>query len=460
MSRLIRYAKKLLESNILTFPQQRYTSSQQPIKDYDLLVVGGGIMGVSTAREMLKRHPFLKIAIVEKESKLATHQSGHAKGIIYTGLLCSPGSLNAKLCIEGYRLACTYIYEKRIPHKKCGKLIVATHRDEIKNLMNLYKNGIENDVPNLTILRNQDEIQKVEPFCRGIKALWSPETCIVNWVKVVDSLAKDFKANSGDIILNFKVRKLTETKGDKAEEYPITVHGCLDNDILHAKNVLTCAGLQSDLLAKKTGCSIEPRPIPFRSEQLQLAKERQHMVKGIIYSVPKTRLSFLVPHFTSRLDESVLYGPSTLLALGREGYKSHDASIIDLFNVLRYPGFMKLVSHNFGLSVEEFRKSVYLSSQVTQFQKLIPELKISDVKRASAGVAAVAVNRDGSLMEEIVLHRSIGNSPLSTKVIHCRSFPSPGATNSLAIAKIIANAIELEFDIGDRWCDSTSYAIL
>uniref|UniRef100_A0A1A9VXR9 L-2-hydroxyglutarate dehydrogenase, mitochondrial n=1 Tax=Glossina austeni TaxID=7395 RepID=A0A1A9VXR9_GLOAU len=460
MSKLISCAKRVLRSTNVILSQQRYINAQQPNNDYDLIVVGGGIVGVTSAREMLERHPYLRIAIVEKESSLAVHQSGHTNGIVHTGVFFKPDSLNAKLCGEGYRLTCAYLDKKRIPHKKCGKLIVATHVNEVRHLMELYQNGMANGIPNLKLLHNEDEIREIEPFCRGIKALWSPETSIVDWVKVTENLASDFKANNGEIVLDFKVTKFSETNGDKAAEYPISLHGCLDSDILRTTNVLTCGGLQSDLIAKKTGCSREPLTIPLRSEQLLIAQEKQHMIKGIIYSVPKTSLSFLVPHFTPLMDESILYGPSTLLSPGRESYKWRDANIIELFSALRYPGFIKMVSQNCTIGFEEVRKFIYLYSQVDQFQKLIRELKISDIKRAQAGVEAHNVNPDGSLVKELVLHRSTGSSALSKRVIHCRNVPSPGATNSLAIAKRIADTIEIELDIGNKWCRKNTQTVL
>lgn len=267
------------------------------------------------------------MAIVEKEPKLAAHQSGHNSGVIHAGIYYKPGSLKAKLCVEGLRLTYAYLDKKKIPYKKCGKLIVATDNDEVKRLMDLYERGKKNNVPNLTLLHSEDEIQKIEPFCQGLKALWSPDTGIVDWGQVTQHYAMDFKTDGGDIFCNYKVKKFTETKGEKIDAYPITIHGDRNNQILLTKNVLACGGLQSDLLAEKTGCPREPRIIPFRGEYLLLAKEKQHMIKGNIYPVPDPRFPFLGVHFTPRMDGSVWLGPNAVLAFKREGYKYADTLI-------------------------------------------------------------------------------------------------------------------------------------
>uniref|UniRef100_A0A1A9Z0Q4 L-2-hydroxyglutarate dehydrogenase, mitochondrial n=1 Tax=Glossina pallidipes TaxID=7398 RepID=A0A1A9Z0Q4_GLOPL len=452
MSKLAINFKGLLQRSNLHIMQQRYRSLQHRNKDYDLIVIGGGIVGVASAREILQRHPYLRVAIVEKEPKLAAHQSGHNSGVIHAGIYYKPGSLKAKLCVEGLRLTYAYLDKKKIPYKKCGKLIVATDNDEVKRLMDLYERGKKNNVPNLTLLHSEDEIQKIEPFCQGLKALWSPDTGIVDWAQVTQHYAMDFKTAGGDIFCNYKVKKFTETKGEKIGAYPITMHGDHNNQILLTKNVLACGGLQSDLLAEKTGCPREPRIIPFRGEYLLLAKEKQHMIKGNIYPVPDPRFPFLGVHFTPRMDGSVWLGPNAVLAFKREGYKWSDVNVFELIDALRYPGFIKLASKNLGFGLKEIIKSAFINLQMKDLQKFIPDITEYDVCRGPAGVRAQALSLSGELVDDFVFDRSAGHNLLAKRILHCRNAPSPGATSSLAIAKMVADKVELEFGIGNKHC--------
>uniref|UniRef100_D3TP33 L-2-hydroxyglutarate dehydrogenase, mitochondrial n=1 Tax=Glossina morsitans morsitans TaxID=37546 RepID=D3TP33_GLOMM len=456
MSKLAINFKGLLQRSNLRVMQQRYRSLQHRNKDYDLIVIGGGIVGVASAREILQRHPYLRVAIVEKEPKLAAHQSGHNSGVIHAGIYYKPGSLKAKLCVEGLRLTYAYLDKKKIPYKKCGKLIVATDNDEVKRLMDLYERGKKNNVPNLTLLHSEDEIQKIEPFCQGLKALWSPDTGIVDWGQVTQHYAMDFKTDGGDIFCNYKVKKFTETKGEKIDAYPITIHGDRNNQILLTKNVLACGGLQSDLLAEKTGCPREPRIIPFRGEYLLLAKEKQHMIKGNIYPVPDPRFPFLGVHFTPRMDGSVWLGPNAVLAFKREGYKWSDVNIFELIDALRYPGFIKLASKNLGFGLKEIIKSAFINLQMKDLQKFIPDITEYDVCRGPAGVRAQALSLNGELVDDFVFDRGAGHNLLAKRILHCRNAPSPGATSSLAIAKMVADKVELEFGIGDKHCERTT----
>ncbi|XP_073817044.1 L-2-hydroxyglutarate dehydrogenase [Musca autumnalis] len=416
-------------------------------KDYDLVVVGGGIVGTASAREILMRHPSMKIAILEKESKLAFHQSGHNSGVIHAGIYYKPGTLKAKLCVEGLHLAYKYLDAKGIPYKKCGKLIVATDELEVSRLMDLHERGIKNNVPDLQLIEGS-KIQEVEPYCKGLKALWSPQTGIVDWGLVTEYFGQDFKQAGGDIYLDFKVTKFEESKDAGASEYPVTIRGDRSHQVVRSRNVLTCGGLQSDLIAEKTGCPRSPRIIPFRGEYLLLAKEKCHMVRGNIYPVPDPRFPFLGVHFTPRMDGSVWLGPNAVLALKREGYGWGDVNLLELFDALRYPGFLKMASKYIGFGLSEMSKSVFTNLQVKDLQKFIPEITEYDVSRGPAGVRAQALDMDGNLVDDFVFDRGVGTGSLATRVLHCRNAPSPGATSSLAIAKMVADKIEHEFGIG------------
>ncbi|XP_065357291.1 L-2-hydroxyglutarate dehydrogenase, mitochondrial [Calliphora vicina] len=446
MSLLIKNIRQPLNFKVplaVAIRQQRWQHNQNS-RDYDLVVVGGGIVGVASAREILLRHPSMKIAILEKEAKLAVHQSGHNSGVIHAGIYYKPGTLKAKLCVEGLHLAYKYLDEKKIPYKKCGKLIVATNDVEVSRLMDLNERGLKNNVPDMQLI-DGDKIKEIEPFCEGVKALWSPHTGIVDWGLVTQYYGQDFKQAGGDIHLDFKVTKFTES-GDA--DYPVTIHGGNSQQVVRTRNVLTCGGLQSDLLAEKTGCPRSPRILPFRGEYLLLAKEKCHMVNGNIYPVPDPRFPFLGVHFTPRMDGSVWLGPNAVLAFKREGYSWGDINLLELFDALRYPGFIKMASKYIGFGLSEMSKSAFIPLQIKELQKFIPDITEYDVSRGPAGVRAQAMDMDGNLVDDFVFDRGTGSDALAKLVLHCRNAPSPGATSSLAIAKMVADKIEQEFNIG------------
>ncbi|XP_017069991.1 LOW QUALITY PROTEIN: L-2-hydroxyglutarate dehydrogenase, mitochondrial [Drosophila eugracilis] len=425
--------------------QKRFQHSSSNCRDYDLVVVGGGIVGAASAREILLRHPTLKVAILEKENQLAKHQSGHNSGVIHAGIYYKPGTLKARLCVEGMHLVYAYLDEKKIPYKKCGKLIVATDEKEVKLLGDLEKRAIANNVPDLRMIEGS-EIQEIEPHCKGLKALHSPHTGIVDFGLVTEHYGQDFKQCGGHIYLGFNVNKFTETK--EGADYPVTIHGAVPGQTVRTKNVLTCGGLQSDLLAEKTGCPRDPRIVPFRGEYLLLSKEKQHMVNGNIYPVPDPRFPFLGVHFTPRMDGSIWLGPNAVLALKREGYTWGDINLFELFDALRYPGFAKMASKYLGFGLSEMSKSWFINLQIKALQKYIPDITEYDIQRGPAGVRAQAMDLQGNLVDDFVFDRGEGSGPLAKRVLHCRNAPSPGATSSLAIGKMIADKIENEFSIG------------
>lgn len=429
------------------FQSLRRLQHNQSPKNYDLVVVGGGIVGVASAREILLRHPNLNIAILEKEKKIATHQSGHNSGVIHAGIYYKPGSLKAKLCVKGLHLSYKYLDEKNIPYKKCGKLIVAVNEKEIDGLMALYERGQKNQVSDLKIIE-KSQIKEIEPYCQGVKALWSPNTGIVDWALVTEYYGNDFKCAGGDIYLNFKVSKFEETKDDS--EYPVTIRDSTQRQQIRTRYVLTCGGLQSDQLAELTGCARAPRIIPFRGEYLLLSKEKCHMIRGNIYPVPDARFPFLGVHFTPRMDGSVLLGPNAVLALSREGYRWKDINLYELFDALRYPGFIKMATKYLGFGLKEISKSALIALQVKELQKYIPDIMEYDVSPGPAGVRAQAMDINGNLVDDFVFDqgKDNGKSAIAKRVLHCRNAPSPGATSSLAIAEMVADKIDEEFKIG------------
>uniref|UniRef100_A0A336LS65 L-2-hydroxyglutarate dehydrogenase, mitochondrial n=1 Tax=Culicoides sonorensis TaxID=179676 RepID=A0A336LS65_CULSO len=408
---------------------------------YDLVVVGGGIVGVASAREIIIRHPKLRIAIIEKEKSLAVHQSGHNSGVIHAGIYYKPGSLKAKLCVEGLRLSYAYCNEKKIPYKKVGKLIVATNQEEVKRLKDLEERGIQNKVPNMQVV-DAKQIREIEPYCIGLKAIWSPETGIVDWARVCRFYGKDFEEAGGHIYLNFQAQNFVETSGDA--DHPVTILGN-NNQRITTKYVLTCGGLQSDILAKLTGCSATPKIVPFRGEYLLLNPEKSHMVKGNIYPVPDPRFPFLGVHFTPRMDGSIWLGPNAVLALKREGYKWTDINLKELFESVTYSGFLRMTGRFLLPGLNEAAKSLITPLQVKELRKYIPDILDCDVMPGPAGVRAQALTPEGELVDDFIFDQGAGESPIAKQVLHCRNAPSPGATSSLAIAKMIADRIDKDF---------------
>lgn len=419
----------------------RYSSSiEKRIPKYDVVVVGGGIVGVASAREYLQRHPNLKMAIVEKEPELAMHQTGHNSGVIHAGIYYKPGSLKAKLCVEGLQLIYKYCDEKQIPYKKVGKLIVATNNTELTNLLELYERGQKNNVKDLELI-DGDKIKMYEPNCNGIKALLSPHTGITDFKVICNSYAHDFQNLGGEIMCNFNVNGFSETSD---ADYPVCVQSVSEETVL-AKYVLTCGGLYSDILAELSGCSKAPRIVPFRGEYLLLKEDKQNLVKGNIYPVPDPRFPFLGVHFTPRMDGNVWLGPNAVLAFKREGYTWSDFNLGELWDAVKFSGFRKLASKYITAGSEEMLRSFFLSLQVKSLQKFVPVLTRNDVTRGPAGVRAQALDENGNLVDDFVF--DMGHSKLKKRILHCRNVPSPGATSSQAIAKMIADKLEAEFKL-------------
>lgn len=412
-----------------------------------MVVVGGGIVGTASARELLLRHPHLKIALLEKESKLAAHQSGHNSGVVHAGIYYKPGSLKARLCVEGMRLAYAYFDAKGIPYKKCGKLIVAKNLREVPILLDLHHRGTTNGVADLQLI-DSDRIADIEPHCVGQLALWSPHTGIVDWELVTQHYGDDFQRAGGTVRVDFEARRFEESGN---AEFPVSIAGRKGTDRVQTRYVLTCGGLQSDTVAELTGCPRAPRIVPFRGEYLVLAPEKQHLVRGNIYPVPDPRFPFLGVHFTPRMDGSVWLGPNAVLAFKREGYRWRDVNLFELFDALRYGGFRRLAAKYMGFGLGEMLKSAFLPLQVNELQKYVPELGDFDVRRGPSGVRAQALAEDGSLVEDFVFdgtEQCVG--AIGRRVLHCRNAPSPAATSSLAIARMIADRMEGEFQLAAR----------
>ncbi|XP_056648529.1 L-2-hydroxyglutarate dehydrogenase, mitochondrial isoform X1 [Diorhabda sublineata] len=421
------------------------SDSNSANKNYDIVVVGGGIVGVATAREIINRHSNLRMALLEKETQLANHQTGHNSGVVHAGIYYQPGSLKAKLCVEGAQLSYKYFDSKKIPYKKCGKLIVATNPEEIKKLKDLYARAITNKVPDIQYIEGEKAIKAIEPLCTGLEALWSPHTGIVDWALVTKYYAADFVERKGNVFLNFAVNGFHESKNP---DYPIKICSTTNNSV-NAKYVLTCGGLQSDRLAVMSGCSKNPKIVPFRGEYLVLRSEKARLIKTNVYPVPDPRFPFLGVHVTPRMDGSVWLGPNAVLAFRREGYKWSDIHFGELLETITYPGFIKLGFKYLIPGAMEMIKSRIVSLQLRDVQKFLPTVTKGDIEKkiTPAGVRAQALDGKGNLVDDFVFDKNTSGGPTASRILHCRNAPSPGATSSLAIAKMIAERCETEFNL-------------
>jgi (S)-2-hydroxyglutarate dehydrogenase len=392
---------------------------------FDVVIVGGGIIGFAVAREILKRQPGTSLAIVEKESALSQHQTGHNSGVIHSGIYYTPGSLKARLCTAGAQMIYEYCESHGVKADRCGKLIVATEENELPALDELYRRGTANGVPDLEMV-GPAGIREHEPHCTGIRAIWSPATGIVDFSQVAQAMADDVTQSGGVILTGRAMTGLTgRTKS-------IAVQTSLGE--LIATRVLTCAGLHSDQVAVLSGAPAEPRIVPFRGDYWQLRPDRSHLARNLIYPVPDPKFPFLGVHFTRRIgDDSVWLGPNAVLALAREGYRRWDIRPGSLAQTLGYPGFRRMARKYWRTGLAEVYRDYSKRAFVAACQRFIPELEPSDVIPGPSGVRAQAVARDGRLVDDFSFNIQ------GKRLMHVRNAPSPAATSSLAIAKLIVD---------------------
>ena len=391
---------------------------------YDVVVVGAGIIGLSSAREILKRCPGGSLAVVEKEPAIGTHQTGHNSGVIHSGIYYAPGSRKARLCVEGSKMMYEYCDSHSIPTDRCGKLIVATRPSELPILEELSRRGTANGVRGLRML-GPSEITDFEPNCIGVRAIWSPDTGIVDFSQVAASLAEEVLGLGGAILTSRTVIGL-EARSD----------GVLvrtNQDDLTAKRVLACAGLHSDLVARMSGAPREPRIVPFRGDYWQLRPDRRDLVRNLIYPVPDPSFPFLGVHFTRRITDGAIWlGPNAVLAFAREGYRRSDIQILDLAQSLSYRGFARLARKYWRTGIAELYRDYSKRAFVASCQRFVPSLDPCDVVPGPSGVRAQSLASTGALVDDF--HFDVQGAHL----MHVRNTPSPAATSSLAIGRDIA----------------------
>jgi 2-hydroxyglutarate dehydrogenase len=398
---------------------------------FDLVVVGAGIVGLACARALMHRHPDWRIAIVEKENDIAQHQSGHNSGVIHAGIYYTPGSLKARLCVEGARMLYRFCEEREIPVRRIGKVIVATNRAELPGLRELERRGRENRVPGLRWLA-ASELREIEPRVDGIAALHSPATGVVDYPAICRALAGDLRSAGHEIRTGCEVRTADE-RGDRL----VIGHS---GGVLSARRALFCAGAWADRLARRAGAPEDPRIIPFRGAYLLLRPQSRELVRGLIYPVPDPRLPFLGVHLTRHIDDAVSIGPTALVVGARDAYRLTTVRWSDLADSVAWPGTRKMAWRFRSSAWSEVKHLVRRRTLVAAAQRFIPELQLRDVHPGPVGVRAQALSRDGSLVDDFVFSAT-------GRALHVRNAPSPAATSALAIAEHVADSFEQRFGL-------------
>jgi len=390
---------------------------------YDVAVIGAGIVGLATALALTERRPDLRLAVLDKEGQVAAHQTGHNSGVIHAGLYYKPGSLKAKMAVEGARRMIEFCQEQDLPYDLCGKVVVATSEEEVPRLETLYERGTANGVPGLTKIRGE-QIPEYEPHATGVSGLWSPNTGIVDYLAVTQRYAEIVQQRGTKLRLNTEVTAIQERPGDLILE---TSQGAF-----HSRTVVNCGGLQSDLIAKMTGDTHGLRIVPFRGEYYELEPSSQSLVRGLIYPVPDPRFPFLGVHFTKKIYDAVEAGPNAVLAFAREGYKKTDIDPAYLARLLTFRGFWIMGAHYWQTGLAEMYRSYNKRAFVKALQALVPEISVDDVRRGGAGVRAQAMDNQGNLLDDF----SFIEGP---RAVHVLNAPSPAATASLVIGEAIAD---------------------
>jgi len=397
---------------------------------YDIAIIGGGIVGLATAMALSKR-PNTKIVVLEAENRLAAHQTGNNSGVIHSGIYYKPGSLKARNCTQGREAMYQFCAEHNILHENCGKIIVATQENELPALDRLYERGVANGLTGLRRL-NPAEIKEYEPYATGIAGLRVEQTGIVDYVGVCQAYAKIIQAAGGEIHTNARVTAFRKA----GDEFVLTT----PQGEIQTKNLINCGGLQSDRVARMCGVDPQLQIVPFRGEYYEIIPEKHHLVKNLIYPVPDPRFPFLGVHFTRMAKGGVEAGPNAVLAFKREGYKMSSISPSDLMAYALYSGFWTMAFKYWKMAVGEYYRSFSKKAFVKALQRLLPELQESDVHRSGAGVRAQALDPKGNLLDDFAIRES-------ERQIHVLNAPSPAATASISIGQSIAEMASKNFKL-------------
>ncbi|HAA15953.1 MAG TPA: L-2-hydroxyglutarate oxidase, partial [Cytophagales bacterium] len=384
---------------------------------YDIAIVGGGIVGLATALKIKQQVPKHTVVVLEKESAVAAHQTGHNSGVIHSGIYYKPGSLKARNCIEGYRQLIEFCDQEQIHYELCGKVIVATQESELQALDNIMERGHANGLTDLKMLP-EEELKEIEPHVAGIRGIRVPQTGIIDYKGVAKAYAKRFQKLGGEIRLGTKVLNIKERTG-----YSVVK---TDHNDLEANLVVNCAGLYSDKIARLTEKKLGLKIVPFRGEYYKLKEDRKHLVKHLIYPVPDPNFPFLGVHFTRMVDGAVEAGPNAVLAYAREGYTKRKVNLLELSESLAWPGFQKVAAKYWRTGMGELHRSYSKAAFTKALQRLIPEIEMDDLTPGGAGVRAQACDRKGGLLDDFLILEN-------DHAVNVCNAPSPAATSSLSI---------------------------
>jgi L-2-hydroxyglutarate oxidase len=391
---------------------------------YDFCIIGGGIVGLSTAMNLARQRPGASIVVLEKESSLARHQTGHNSGVIHSGIYYAPGSLKANLCRRGAEETKAFCREHGIPFETCGKLLVATNALEKQRMDALYERSIQN---NIKVERlDAAELREREPNITGVGALFIESTGIVDYRLVANAMADVVSRQGGAIQMNASATSIRETGTD--------VRIIAGGREFIAKHLIACAGLQSDRIAKLAGVDIDHEIVPFRGEYYRLPPSKNNIVRHLIYPIPDPDLPFLGIHLTRMIDGGVTVGPNAVLGLSREGYRKLSVNLRDVVEFLRFPGFWKVIRNNLKSGVYEMRNSLWKSGYLAECRKYCPSLSVDDLLPYEAGIRAQAVKKDGTLIHDFLFVQT-------QRMLHVCNAPSPAATSAIPIGEMIAAKI-------------------
>jgi (S)-2-hydroxyglutarate dehydrogenase len=390
-------------------------------------IIGGGIVGVALAHRLVHLRPDLAVTVLEKEPRLGQHQTGRNSGVVHAGLYYVPGSLKARLCRRGVRLLRDFCADHGLAYQECGKVVVALDHADLARLRAIHERAVANQVPGVRLV-GPEELRELEPHVRGIAALHSPHTAIVDFRAVTERLAADAARMGATFRTGCRVTRIHDDAGE------VTAAGDGDMERWRFDDLVICGGLHSDRLAALAGDGADPRVVPFRGEYHELRPDRRQLVRALVYPVPDPRFPFLGVHLTRRVDGAVLVGPNAVLALAREGYRWTDLRPGDLRDTLAWPGFLRMAARHWRTGARELAGSLSTRAFVRDARRLVPELRPADLRRAGSGVRAQAVARDGTLVDDFRVSRR-------GRVVAIRNAPSPAATSSMAIAEHLAGLL-------------------
>ena len=390
---------------------------------YDIIIIGAGVVGLGVGLEVARRFPGRPLLVLEKEARVAAHQSGHNSGVIHSGVYYKPGSLKARLCVAGSAAMVNFCREHSIPHHVCGKVIVATEQEETPRLEELRKRGEANGLTGLRLI-GPEQLHEIEPHASGVGALVVPSTGITDYALVCEKFAELISANGGTILTRAAATSIHRSSSEIVVE---TSRGAFSGNFL-----INCAGLHSDRISRMAGDDPGIMIVPFRGEYYDLLPERASLVRGLIYPVPDPRFPFLGVHFTRRISGKVDAGPNAVLSLAREGYRHSDINLRDLAACLGFPGFWRMASRHWRNALGEWHRSLSKSAFVHALQRLVPKVQDNDLVPGGSGVRAQALKPDGALVDDFQFVPS-------ARVLHVLNVPSPAATASLSIGKTIVD---------------------